>query len=434
MGSKKRKPDSSSLLKNKKRDSSSSLLFSSWCLQPLLPFLRMFDVWMLSWCASSVRKSIFSQAVPHVVWTDNGACGFDKGLYEKIKAMDMHSPSLLVFPTNLTSLSFCNDRFDEPLAEDSLPSSLIKLRFYSCSMFNQSLEKNTLPLSLTYLDFGCWFNQPLEIGVLPMHLKELIFGNYFNQPLKKGVLPQSLTNIVFGYDFEQPIKDILPNNLRFIEFKNYRALELEPGYLPESLESIKLQKVFSSTLKTCVFPSNLSRLSLRSYSNIDRFSLPKKIRVLKLGIFQPLKPGMLPDSLTELAISSYVNAIVNVGALPRGLLSLDLGFTFNQLLVLGMLPDSLTKLSLGAHFNQELHKGDLPAKLLSLSLDWCFDKTLYPGVLPRNLTTLRLGFNYNLPLVEGVLPMSLKNLYLGKKFKHQGDNFVVGSNVVVDYR
>ena len=51
--------------------------------------------------------------------------------------------------------------------------------------FNQSIEKDYLPESLTHLEFEYEFNQFIEKGVLPTSLTHLIFGYKFNRPIKK---------------------------------------------------------------------------------------------------------------------------------------------------------------------------------------------------------------------------------------------------------
>jgi hypothetical protein len=81
-------------------------------------------------------------------------------------------------------------------------------------IFDQPLEKDTLPKSLTSLTFGINFDQPLKEEYFPSNLTQLTFGEEFNQPIKERYLPSNLTQLTFGTCFNQPIKEgDIPSNL-----------------------------------------------------------------------------------------------------------------------------------------------------------------------------------------------------------------------------
>src|SRR5207245_4744026 len=48
------------------------------------------------------------------------------------------------------------------------------------------------------ITFGDGFNQPLEQDTLPRSLTSLTFGDVFNQRLEQDTLPRSLTSLKFG--------------------------------------------------------------------------------------------------------------------------------------------------------------------------------------------------------------------------------------------
>ena len=85
-----------------------------------------------------------------------------------------------------------------PFITSSQTYSLSHLAFDA--IFNERIDANVLPSSLTQLTFHrrSHFNQPLAVGVLPSSLTQLVFGYCFDQPLAVGVLPSSLTQLTLG--------------------------------------------------------------------------------------------------------------------------------------------------------------------------------------------------------------------------------------------
>ena len=74
------------------------------------------------------------------------------------------------------------------------------------------LYENVIPnnvIDLTLFNF----NKLLKIGDLPPKIKVIDFNDDYNQPINKDVLPKSITHLYFGYLFKQPLDNILSDNL-----------------------------------------------------------------------------------------------------------------------------------------------------------------------------------------------------------------------------
>ena len=86
--------------------------------------------------------------------------------------------------------------FDEPLNKNSIPESVTKLIFGA--KFNQVLNENSIPKSVSNLEdcillFSGRKMRPLWV-TLPQNT-HLTFGNFFNQPLNRISIPK------FSYPF-----------------------------------------------------------------------------------------------------------------------------------------------------------------------------------------------------------------------------------------
>ena len=68
-------------------------------------------------------------------------------------------------------------------------------------MFNQSLERVTLPSSLQSLSFGAEFNQSLERVTLPSSLQSLSFGYYVQAKPGAGDLAIDSSKLEFWPGF-----------------------------------------------------------------------------------------------------------------------------------------------------------------------------------------------------------------------------------------
>ncbi|GAM19827.1 hypothetical protein SAMD00019534_030020, partial [Acytostelium subglobosum LB1] len=274
-------------------------------------------------------------------------------------------------PSSLTSLEF-GELFNLPLDENVwLPPSLLTLRFGYC--FNQPVEPGTLPSSLTELEFGDMFNQVIEPLTLPQSLLTLKFSFHFNQPIKSDTLPVSLTNLVFGDMFSQPLDGLLPLSLK--------SLAIGQNYLPDftlkehqSITELNISSFLLRPMHIDDIPSSVHTLSISPMiwleENMEHLPIPRSVTDLYLGVYFNLPIGsffginLKNSSITILNLGSLFNQVIEPGVLPSTLKHLDCGHSFNQKLLPNSLPDSITELRMGPVFVQPLV--NLPNGLISL--------------------------------------------------------------------
>ncbi|GAM18903.1 hypothetical protein SAMD00019534_020780 [Acytostelium subglobosum LB1] len=169
---------------------------------------------------------------------------------------------------------------------------------------------------------------------------------------------------------------------------------------------------------------------------------------LTLGIYddQPIVPGFLPVSLTELTFGQFYNQPIQPGTLPPMLITLRFGNSFDREFKAGSLPCTLKTLSLGQQYYKDIQPGSLPNSITTLiilssvsrpiiedslptsltSFDYgCRSKQielpsttllLGPSSLPRSLTHLRLGWAFDQNLLNDVFPSRLQSISFGDKF------------------
>ena len=108
--------------------------------------------------------------------------------------------------------------FNQPLNKDDIPKSVTHLTFGF--MFNQPLNKDVIPNSVTHLTFGIMFNQKI---VIPNSVTHLIFGYRFNQMFKKDDIPKSVIHLTLGFEFNQTLNDDNINSVIDIIHKNCKS-------------------------------------------------------------------------------------------------------------------------------------------------------------------------------------------------------------------
>jgi len=123
--------------------------------------------------------------------------------------------------------------------------------------------------------------------------------------------------------------------------------------------------------------------------------------------------------LTYLKFDCDFNQPLKIGVLPDTLTYLSFGDTFNQPLEMFVLPSKLTHLEFGNKFNQPLEMFVLPSKLTHLEFGNKFNQLLKQNSLPPTLICLKFGKSYNKPLKKDVLPSTLTHLEFGVDFKHR---------------
>ncbi|GAM28397.1 hypothetical protein SAMD00019534_115730, partial [Acytostelium subglobosum LB1] len=154
-----------------------------------------------------------------------------------------------------------------------------------------------------------------------------------------------------------------------------------------------------------------------------------------------ITPGMLPPSITSLTLDRF-NRVIEPGALPHRLLSLNLGHKFDQPLSIGVLPSSITELYHGQDQKTLLSPGIkspsgnhvlfindtmirfeknmiqpsiLPTSLTSLAF-FKLGEGIPFGSFPDTIKSLMLCYKFNEPITPGTLPPLLESLTFGEMF------------------
>jgi hypothetical protein len=88
------------------------------------------------------------------------------------------------------------------------------------------------------------FNQPVNKDSFPNSITHLSFGDSFNQPVNKDSLPSFITHLSFGWFFTQPVNE-LPDNLIFLELPEIYHHPL--NNLPYGLKTLKISEKYPKT-------------------------------------------------------------------------------------------------------------------------------------------------------------------------------------------
>jgi hypothetical protein len=286
----------------------------------------------------------------------------DEDIYCKGKQRSL----IQTMPSNIVGLTFSGGRklqtFGNTTNQYKLPDNLTRLHFgYS---FDSSLTKAMIPRKLQYLDLGQNFNQIISPGIFPETLTSLKFSCYYNQPIylrnydKSHVtrlLPNTLTFLDFGEKFNQSLH-IIDNDCTIISL------------LPKQLTQLIIGRDFKEEINEHVFPSSLKHLEFRGrlFQPLEKGILPINLTYLHFGynfgydFDEPLEVGILPGKLKKLIFDRY-NHPLKPNVLPKSLTYLDLSYYFNQSLGAGMLPEKLEYLKVYRYLDPPdfLHKKDI---------------------------------------------------------------------------
>lgn len=245
---------------------------------------------------------------------------------------------------------------------------------------------------------------------LPYSITKLHFASNFNQQFGDDVvLPQGLLELKFGEDFNQ-VLPVLPSQLNRLILGNGFNQFLQKGTLPSCLRELLVgassKNVFKRSKFNCllvhgVLPVGLTKLDLGYAFNQS---------LLLSDQFEGLQ-SVLPSTLTVLKLSANFNQSLNE-VLPPGLTRLQFGNSFSQYRSM-VLPTGLCTLSLGSVFNEGLtdcQRHFLPTTLTTLKFGRLFNQPIYAGLLPSGITHLEFGLMFDQSLVSGVLPFALTKL------------------------
>ncbi|KAF2074307.1 hypothetical protein CYY_004401 [Polysphondylium violaceum] len=219
----------------------------------------------------------------------------------------------LWLPNNLKSLRISRDDFS--LVPGSLPSSLLKIKFYC---FNKPLvEKNIFPQGLKKLYLSA-FNSTIEPFVLPNGLTSLILIFFNPTKLASGVIPSTVT-FFHAPSLTNPIPISLSTTTKM---RIRRMADLEENPIPSTIKDLVLH-VYQPPLGS--IPNSVTRLDLECGK---------------------LSPGLIPTSVTHLRLSLLNQEIDLTDLLPKSITTLILEKVIGKTWKKGEIPDSVTKLSI----------------------------------------------------------------------------------------
>ncbi|GAM23961.1 hypothetical protein SAMD00019534_071360, partial [Acytostelium subglobosum LB1] len=265
-------------------------------------------------------------------------------------------------------------------------------------MWNKPIEPGSIPSIVTQITFGERFNQHIPLGALPPSLTALKFGHSFNRPIAPGAIPSSVTKLKFGNMFDQVIiPGCLPSGLKSLDFGDCFDTQLPVGCLPPSLESLFLYyAIYNHPILPGLLPMSLTQLALPHHKH-------------------EIQPGVIPSSVTSLWLDTKL--ILSQGVIPDSVLKLcfHLGPHSTSLYI----PSSVTDLSLQyPEFFRAPKSGYkwIPIPLTVKRLVISCSQPITPGSIPQSVTKLKIIGGYNLPIMPMVIPLSVTSLAFGDSF------------------
>jgi CRISPR/Cas system-associated endoribonuclease Cas2 len=261
------------------------------------------------------------------------------------------------------------------------------------------------------------FNEKLEF--LNNNIAEIIFvENYhkiqyslFNKIINKYTLPKCLYKITFGHHFNQKINKIFPKTIHTIVFGSRFNHEIKEHSLPKSLHTLTFNTFFNKKLKVNSLPKYLNILTFGYDFNkkINKNILPKYLKILTFGFnFNKKLNNALPEYLEKLTFGNNFNQLIKKNVLPNSLHTLIFNNLYNKKIKKNVLPNSLRVLNLGWNFNNDII---LPSNLIQLSIT--NNNNVLINNLPLHLEILYISFNlkkYNNYITN--LPFTLKEIVI----------------------
>ena len=202
-------------------------------------------------------------------------------------------------PPSLTSLHL-STRFDQPVAPDVLPASLLYLCVQGNMRQHHALLQESLPTSLLRLRLQDW-PHPLQAGLWPPRLQALDLSG-LQQPLQPRVLPSSLLFVSFGAHSHPLFPNALPPSLVELLLCISYPWPFAPGVLPSSLRRLQLSFHLTAQLQVGALPEGLLLIGFLAYGHA--FAIP------------PLYPGTLPSTLLGVDLSERYAHPLPAGVIP----------------------------------------------------------------------------------------------------------------------
>jgi Leucine-rich repeat (LRR) protein len=193
-------------------------------------------------------------------------------------------------------------RYNKTLKD--IPLDTIKIIFYEplslwyVSLFDEEIQENVLPKSLTHLTFGFSYKKEIKENILPKSLTHLTFGFSYNKEIKKNVLPEGLTHLTFGALYSQEIKEnVLPTSLTHLILGSYYN---EKIILPPYLIHLTLGYYFN---KSIILPQSLRELGFYKKCHI-KDNIPDFVEKIIICCSRSGKITNIPSTIKEIIINN----------------------------------------------------------------------------------------------------------------------------------
>ena len=292
---------------------------------------------------------------------------------------------------------------------ESIAKNISNLHLYNinsnCNInkLNDSLKKLTelknLNLSIEY-DFPINFRIPDKIQTLSLSL--IIYSN------SKVNIPDSVTTLSIKFPINESnikLDNIIPITVKNLTLDNYTHPLI--NVIPNQIETLTLVNCDDISFISDEY-KELKSLSFKYYNPIDKstiLTLPIPLSVITL-IFSDtclIKLSEIPEHIKNLHIGRYILEGEDI-KFPSTIETLTFGDEFNLLLKPGIIPDSVTELNLGSCNYIDLTEGIIPKSVKKLTFGDDFNKELTSEMIPDSVLELKLPHKYDHDLKDILRP------------------------------
>ncbi|KAM9990097.1 hypothetical protein ACTFIY_006139 [Dictyostelium cf. discoideum] len=234
-----------------------------------------------------------------------------------------YSDESLIQCNNLKTLIINN--FDKQILPNSLPNSIVTIKFKNFNNGNKPIQPLSLPSELEYIDFGNKFNQKIQSNSFSHlnKLKTIKFGKSFNQSLENCIIPSTVYLITFKnskFNKSPPPPKTTTTTLKLkIRMYSSNHLSIDFKNCLNSIDCKFLSNQDESNLNSTTFPNSLTSLKIR-----DEFRKPTsyngflkdKINLTNLDINELIEKLELPllnndNKTTTTTTATQNNYIIN---------------------------------------------------------------------------------------------------------------------------
>ncbi|KAF2070483.1 hypothetical protein CYY_008194 [Polysphondylium violaceum] len=299
-------------------------------------------------------------------------------------------------------------KFNKVIVDDSIPATITELNFGKS--FNQGFKKLYLPPSLKYLSLGSSFNQAVTENSLPYGLCRLSIPNTPNKNLDFTFLPETVSHLSLGTSKGGPVCHTIPPTVKHLKLRCSDTAPTPMISLPNTLQSLSSKYTLLQ-----FFDPKPSEQATGGPTPIEApETYPAHLKVQLLSRFSKfIKPNSLIPNINSIEFGNSFNQYIIPNTLSQSLTTLDFGYLFNRPLQKGCIPSSVQNLSLGDSFNLALERGTIPYGVKQLNLGQSFNQSIEGGVIPDSVEKLTIAYFGNAGIMQAI-PSSVKELMIEK--------------------